>query len=300
MSTPTARKTSLASSRGRVDDLGPLGDDGRGDLVDVAAAVAVLGCGLAQGAGQQRAAEAVDLGAVVVEVVLAGDLGAGHREDPAQRVADRGPPHAADVQRTGRVGRDELEVDLLAGEGVGGAVAARLPRRRRRRPGPGRAAATVMLMKPGSGHVDRGDAVGLAQARGEQLGEGPRVGAGLLGQLQRDVGGVVAVRRVARSLHRDLGRDAVGQRQRAPSTSDARASTTVAESWAGFTSQAYRRAPVSFASVPAGSVPLAPLGAGLRSSGDRALVSGTRCRRFESCRRRPARPPGRRRGGAAA
>ena len=33
----------------------------------------------------------------------------------------------------------------------------------------------------------------------------------------------------------------------------------------------------------------APAGAGLRSSGDRALVSGTRCRRFESCRRRTIR-----------
>ena len=45
--------------------------------MDVLAAVAVLGGRLALGAREQRRAEAVDLGAVVVEVVLPGDLGAG-------------------------------------------------------------------------------------------------------------------------------------------------------------------------------------------------------------------------------
>ena len=93
-------------------------------------------------------AEPVDLAAVVVEVVLPGDLGAGHRDDPAERVADGGPADAADVDRPGRVGGDELEVDLLAREGVGGAV---------RRTGgdesaatwPWAPASTVMLRNPG-------------------------------------------------------------------------------------------------------------------------------------------------------
>ena len=37
-------------------------------------------------------------------------------KQPADGVADGGPAGAAEVQRAGRVGRDELEVDLLAGE----------------------------------------------------------------------------------------------------------------------------------------------------------------------------------------
>ena len=113
MFTPSARKTSCASGVGQVEHVGPLGDDGLRDLDDVLAAVAVLGGGLAAGARQQRPGEPVDLRAVVVEVVLPGDLGAGALEDPAQGVADRGPPGAAEVDRAGRVGGDELQVDLL-------------------------------------------------------------------------------------------------------------------------------------------------------------------------------------------
>ena len=65
------------------------------------------------------------------------------------------------------------------------------------------------------GDLDRGHAVGCAVSRAcDQLGERARVGAGLLGQLQRDVGGVVAVTLLPRALHRHRRRDAVGQGQR--------------------------------------------------------------------------------------
>jgi hypothetical protein len=36
------------------------------------------------------------------------------RQDPGEGVAVAAPPAVADVDRTGRVGRDELDLDLLA------------------------------------------------------------------------------------------------------------------------------------------------------------------------------------------
>ena len=88
------------------------------DVVDVVPGVTVRGYRLTAGAGEQRAGEPVDLGAVVVEVVLPGHRCPVGDEDPGERVAYRGPPGAADVQRAGRIGGDELQVEPLPGEGV--------------------------------------------------------------------------------------------------------------------------------------------------------------------------------------
>ena len=52
---------------------------------------------------------------MVVEVVLAGHLGARELEDARQRVTHSGPSRAAEVDRAGRVGGDELHVDPVAG-----------------------------------------------------------------------------------------------------------------------------------------------------------------------------------------
>ena len=102
----------------------------------------------------------------------------------------------------------------LAGQGLGAAV-----RRACRddvggdltlRPGLDR---DVEEARPGD--LDLGDAVGGAEPLGDEVGEGARVGPGLLGQLEGHVGGVVAVTLLPGSLHRDLGRHAVGQRDRA-------------------------------------------------------------------------------------
>src|SRR5690606_6186785 len=79
-----------------------------------AARVAALGQGPTGPAGQDRLAEATDLPAGVVDVVLAGDLVAAALEQPAERVAVGGEPAVADVDRPGRVGRDELDLDALA------------------------------------------------------------------------------------------------------------------------------------------------------------------------------------------
>ena len=195
---------------GKLERAGVLGQHCLRDVVDVGAAVAVLGHRPALRAGQQRAAEPVDLAAVVVEVVLPGDLGAGLGEDAPERVADGGPPDATDVQRAGRVGGDELEVDLLARERVRGPV-----RRTRGHDVGGdlalRAGGDRDVEEPGTRDVDRGHALGRPQLLGEQLAQRPRVGACLLGQLERHVGGVVAVALLPRTLHRHLARNAVGQ-----------------------------------------------------------------------------------------
>ena len=107
---------------GLLQHVGDLRGDPLGDLGDVGPAVPVLGGGLALRRGEQGPGEPVDLGAVVVEVVLPRDLRAGGLEQPGERVADRGPADAPDVDRAGRVGADELEVDALPGRGVVPAV----------------------------------------------------------------------------------------------------------------------------------------------------------------------------------
>ncbi len=183
------------------------------DVGDVLAAVAVLRRLVAARVGQQRAGVAVDLHAVVVEVVLPRDLGTDRRQDAAERVADRGPPHAADVDRARRVGADELEVDLLSGVEVTGAVR-RTGRDDLRGQGALGAGLDADVEEAGTGDLGARDAVGRAELVGEQLRELARVHAGLLGQLQRDVGGVVAVLLDLGALDEHLGRHPVGQRDR--------------------------------------------------------------------------------------
>ncbi len=81
----------LLLAHGQVQHVGALLLHRGGDVGDVGARVSVLGGGFALGGGDQRAGEPVDLGAVVVEVVLARDRRALGGQDPAQRVAHRGP-----------------------------------------------------------------------------------------------------------------------------------------------------------------------------------------------------------------
>ena len=175
-----------------------------GDLADVGAAVAVLGGLLAAGGGQQGLGEVVDLGAVVVEVVLAGDCGAAGRQDPGQGVADGGPAGAAQVHRAGGVGGDVLEIDVLAAQGVVAPVGlAGLDDGAGELTGAGGVETDVE--EAGAGDLHGGDAVEGLKTRDEELGEVARLGASLLGQLHGDVGGPVAVVAVAGALDAGLG-----------------------------------------------------------------------------------------------
>ena len=171
--------------------------------LDVLAGVAVRRGRPALGGRLDRFAEAVDLDAGVVDVMLAGDVGPGRREDPAERVADGRPPGVPEVDRTGRVGRHELEVDLLLGEDVAPPVrVAGLDHHAGERAGGGRAEADVEEARPG--HVDTGDIEGAGsflQMFRDARREIARRNAGLLGDLERDVRRIVAMLGVPGAFH---------------------------------------------------------------------------------------------------
>jgi hypothetical protein len=85
--------------------------DGRGEVVDVVALVAVFRDGFAAPDRADRGTELIELAARVVEVVLARHPLPARLEHAAEEVADEGPARVADRQRAGRVGRHELDVD---------------------------------------------------------------------------------------------------------------------------------------------------------------------------------------------
>ena len=108
------------------------------DLLQIVAGIEALGDrldGLAQRlavAQIGRAREGIDLGAGVVDVILARDLEAGLGQQRGQRIADDGAAGMADMQRPGRIGRDILDIDRAARPDLRGAVVrARRPARRR-------------------------------------------------------------------------------------------------------------------------------------------------------------------------
>ena len=80
--------------------------------MDVVAVVAVVGDRLAASSRQPPSAPRLRICAAgIVEVVLARDALAAGLQDPTQQVADERAPGVADVERAGRVGRHELDID---------------------------------------------------------------------------------------------------------------------------------------------------------------------------------------------
>ena len=176
------------------------------EVGDVLAGVAAVGHGQAVEPVVDGVGEDVHLRAGVVDVVLGGDLGAGGPQHAGDGVAQGGPAGVADVQRAGGVRGDELHVDRVAGErGVGAVVRSGFDDGLGQGTGRGGVHGDVQEARPGDVHG--GDAVDGLQPGAEDGGEFARVGAGLLGQLQGDVGGPVAVLPVLRSLHAHLIRD---------------------------------------------------------------------------------------------
>src|SRR5699024_11804674 len=133
-----------------------------------------------------------------------GHVGGGGVEQPRDGVPQRGPAGVADVQRAGRVRRDELDVDGVPGEAVVPAVVgAGLD------DGPGQLTGGGGLEgdveEARAGDVDRGDARARLEPAGEDVGEVARLPAGRPRQLHRDVARPVAVPLPLRSLYADLG-----------------------------------------------------------------------------------------------
>jgi len=177
--------------------------DPRGDVEDVLPAVAVVGRRLVAVRRDQAAREPVDLRAVVVEVVLARDHAALRLEDPREAVADGRPTGAADVDRTGRVRRDELEVhrDAVV-EGAAAVALARLHdllREQSRRRG-----IEGDVQEAGAGDLGGRDPVHRFECRRKRSRELSRIEGEPLAQLQRHVRGPVAVIAVAGALDRHI------------------------------------------------------------------------------------------------
>ncbi len=93
----------------------------RRELVDIGAAVAVLGGLLPSPSRLDRGPELLHLRAGVVVVVLALDLVPGELEETGDRVAVGAVPCRGDRDRAGRVGGDHLDLDSLAPVGLSGA-----------------------------------------------------------------------------------------------------------------------------------------------------------------------------------
>ena len=179
-------------------------------LDDVLAAVAVFGRLLPAPDRVDREAEALDLGAGVVVVVLALDLVAREREQAREGIADRTVARRRDRERAGRVGGDHLDLHALPRVCPAGTVV-----------GAGLEDLAEDLAEPGRSQPEV-DEAGAGDLGALDLRKTGRRNHQLLGQLarrlpargrelQRDVGGVVAVRRVARALQLDRSPSELGE-----------------------------------------------------------------------------------------
>ena len=161
-------------------------------------------------AQMERAREHVDLGAGVVDVILAVHREAGLGEERGQRVADHRAPPVPDMHRPRRVGRDEFDIDPLAGAdrriavgraGVEDRAQLRVPHLR--------IEPDVEKARLGDRHritaaaVIGAEELAAGQRRADLLGQFQRVLLDRAGQHHRRVGRQIAMRRVARRLDRD-------------------------------------------------------------------------------------------------
>jgi hypothetical protein len=158
-----------------------------------------------------RAREHVDLGAGIVDVILARDRKAGAIEQVGERIAEHGAAAMADMHRPGRIGGDVLDIDRRALPHLAAPVVRAGLEHHAQGAGPsGRLERQIDEARPG--HLDLGDQRVGAQLFGNRLGELARLLACILRQHHGGIGGHVAVRGVARRLDDDAGLvDAGGQ-----------------------------------------------------------------------------------------
>ena len=172
------------------------------ELGDVVAVVAILRRLLAAAHRVDRGAEAVHLGAGIVVVVLALDRVTGEGEEPGDTVAVSAVACGGDGHRAGGVRRHHLDLDPLRRLGGAAAELVSCPEHAREACDEPRVGELeVDEARPG----DRGlrDTVDRCCGLDELLRDLARRTARLAGELQRDVGGVVAVGRVCGPVERD-------------------------------------------------------------------------------------------------
>ena len=157
--------------------------------------------------GRQR--QDVHLAAGVVHVVLAGDVIAGEGEHVRQRRAVGRAAAVADVERPRRVGGHELHLHLDALVGAATEVRA-LGQHLAHDRGLG-VGSEREVDEAGAGDLGLGDQFGRRQLGQQQAGELARIALERLGQLQREVGGEIAVARLLRALEQDGGVGQIGR-----------------------------------------------------------------------------------------
>ena len=152
-----------------------------------------------------RQAEDIHLPAGVIDVILACHVPSGEGEQAGQRSAVGGAAAVADVQRSGRVRRNELDLDLLPAP-EGGAPEA-LPFREDGGNDPGLGPRVEdKIDEPGAGHFGLRHQRRRRQLGDEAPGDLARIHLQRLGQLHGEVGGEIAVGRIARTLEQDRRR----------------------------------------------------------------------------------------------
>ena len=182
---------------------------------DVVAAIAGLRPGRivrrdALAAQLHRQRQVVDLHTRIVVVELARHIPARRMQHIAQAIAHRRAASVADMQRPGRVGRDELHAHLAPAADMHMAVArARLQH----------AVHHILLGGRGDEHIDEArardlhflDDLGFRQRRDQRIGDVARRFAQRLGQLHRQVAGVIAMRGLLGTFDEDGRADMVGR-----------------------------------------------------------------------------------------
>src|SRR5699024_5377163 len=194
------------------------GGELQGQQGDVPALVALLGQGIGrlvvvvlQIADGQALAKLLDLVAGVVDVELPGDVVACPLQDGGQAVAQGAAPGVAHVHGAGGVGRDELDVVLLALAVIGPAVVGGAAGRHDHASPEG--GGQEQVDEAWAGHLGPGEAAVRQAGQVGQQGLGDHFGglAPGAGPRHGDVGGDVAVLRVGRHLHDEGGQ--LGGRQ---------------------------------------------------------------------------------------
>ncbi len=153
--------------------------------------------------GPDRFRQSPDLHARVIDVELAGDGVAGPLQQRRDGITESRATAVADVQRTGRVCRHEFDVHGDTGTGLGTTVPGAF------RQDPGQLAGKRVSGQPEVDEAGAGDRHRLHDRDGQRqvchdlVGDGAGLVAEHAGELQREIGGEIAVGRVAGTLERE-------------------------------------------------------------------------------------------------
>lgn len=164
--------------------------------------ISVLGDRLAGCGSQYGRTEPIHLDATVVDVELRGNVSTGSMQYASQGVTHGGPAGVTQVQWAGGVGRDELDIDPLAGQhGEPPVILALLHDGRGQ--GTLRRGVQADVDEARTGNLRGGDTCRGGDTRGEKFGDRDRRQPSGLGECQRQVGRIVTMITGLRSVNLD-------------------------------------------------------------------------------------------------